>query len=98
MKNGADENYLVTASKPTVTILLSNGTILEVAIPIFATPYDPKNDRTINRWGNGVQLSPEELGSFTVIFPDIYVNGERLEVPPIQFKIDEDRYVPVLNC
>jgi len=90
--------YLVTVSKPTVTIVLPDGSAREIPIPIFSKPYDPKNEGPIDFWANGVQVSPEELDSFTAIFPEVYVNGERLEVSPIQFKKAEDRYAPVLNC
>jgi len=97
IKERSEKDYLVTASKPTVTVVLPDGSSKEVHIPIFEKPYDPKNDR-VSWWANGVQVSPENLDTFTVIFPDIYVNGEKINVPPIHFKKEEDHYAPVLNC
>lgn len=97
IRERSSKDYLVTASKPTVTVVLPDGSSKEVRIPIFGKPYDPKHDRT-SWWANGVQISSENLDSFTVIFPDIYVNGEKINVPPIYFKKEEGRYAPVLNC
>lgn len=97
IKERSSKDYLVTASKPTVTVVLPNGSKQEIPIPIFEKPYDPKNNQ-ISWWANGVQVSPDSLDSFTAIFPDIYVNGEKINVPPIHFQRDEDHYAPVLNC
>jgi hypothetical protein len=91
------KDYIVTASKPTVMVLMPNGSKREIPISIFEQPYDLKHDR-IDVWGNGVQISPGSLDSFTVYFPDIYVNGKKIKVPPIHFQKDEDHYAPVLNC
>lgn len=93
----SSKDYQVTTSKPTVTVVLPDGSSKEIQIPIFEKPYDPKHDR-ISWWANGVQVSPENLDSFTVIFPGIYVNGEKINVPPLHFKKEEDHYAPVLNC
>ena len=97
VKERSDRHYRVTTSKAAVTVVLPDGTNKEVFIPIFEKPYNPKTDKT-SRWDNGVQLSPGNLDRFTVIFPEVFVNGEKIEVPPIHFKKQEDRYAPVLNC
>lgn len=93
----SNREYLITASKPTVTVVLPDGSKHEVSIPIFEKPYDPKKDRK-GWWDPGVQISPTSLGQFTVILPDIYVNGEKIYTPPIRFKQDEGHYAPVINC
>ncbi|MBI3222499.1 MAG: hypothetical protein HYZ46_05405 [Nitrosomonadales bacterium] len=91
------KDYLVSVSKPMVTVVLPNGIKRDIPMPAFEKPLDPKHE-LIERWGNGVQISSGSLDSFTVIFPDIFVNGEKIVVPPIHFQKDTDHYSPVLNC
>lgn len=93
----SSKDYVATTSKPTVTVVLPNGNKREIIIPAFEKPFDAQRE-LVEWWGNGVQISPDSLDSFTVIFPDIYVNGEKIAVPPIHFQKTEDHYAPVLNC
>ncbi|QHD06578.1 hypothetical protein [Pseudomonas sp. R76] len=39
-----------------------------------------------------------DTDDFTLTFPDIFVNGEKVPMAPIHFKKREERYAPVFNC
>ena len=89
----------ITASSPFATILLPDGTKTQVLLPFLEKPYNSNEDpRDHGIWGQGVIIAPKALESFTVIFPDIFLNGKKLDIPPIKFSISKDTYVPVLNC
>jgi hypothetical protein len=97
IRERSKRNYLVTVSKPTVTVIMPDNSVQEISIPIFERPHDPRYEGN-SLWDPGIQISPKSLEQFTVKFPDIYVNGEKIDVPHIQFKKNEQRYFPVINC
>ncbi|WP_152417552.1 hypothetical protein [Methylophaga lonarensis] len=89
----------ITASSPFATIVLPDGTEKKVSLPFFEKPYNPnEHEQPYNIRGPQVVISPMALESFTVIFPDIYLNGKKLYIPPVKFGISNDWYAPVLNC
>ncbi|MBK9132048.1 MAG: hypothetical protein IPM20_10510 [Gammaproteobacteria bacterium] len=89
--------YNIVASSPYVSVVLPNGEEKKIKIPLFTGPHNPKEDRT-SWWANGVQVSPDTLREFTVVLPDVFVNNEKFIIAPIKFKLDKERYAPVLNC
>jgi len=97
IRERSELDYIVTASSPFVTVYTPDGKSQQILVPIFQKPHDPKNHR-VGWWDHGVQISPKRLDDFKVIFPDIFVNGEKIEVPPIHFRMDNEYYAPVLNC
>lgn len=89
----------ITASSPFATIVLPDGTRTQVALPFLEKPYNHSEDpRAHGIWGPQVVISPKMLDNFTVIFPDIFLNGKKLDIPPVKFGISKDVYAPVLNC
>ena len=89
----------ITASSPFATILLPDGTKTQVSLPFLEKPYNHSKDpRDYGIWGPQVLISPKALESFTVIFPNIFLNGKKLNIPPVKFGISKDTYAPVLNC
>lgn len=89
----------ITASNPFVTVLLPDGTKTQVSLPFLDRPYNQSQDPADHGiWGPKVINAPKALASFAVIFPDIFINGKKLNIPPVKFVISKDTYVPVLNC
>jgi len=86
---------LVTASSPYITLILSSGERKSVFVPYLQTAFDPMNRdmefAPIHLWSG-------RLDDFSIIFPDVFVNGEKFEISPVHYKIKEDTYIPVFNC
>ena len=97
IKERRSASYTVTATEPVVTVTMPGGNIRKIPLPMFEKAFDARNNHN-NYWAPGIQISPSSLDDFTVVFPDIYVNGEKINVAPIHFKLDQGRYTPVLNC
>ena len=93
----SEREYSVVASSSYATIVFPNGETQKVEIPIFSSPFNPKEEKA-SWWANGVQISTEQLTEFTVVLPSVFVNGEKFILAPIKFKQDKERYSPVLNC
>jgi len=94
-----NQRIKITASSSFATILLPDGTKTQVSLP-FLEPYNHSeySEDHHDIWGPKVLISPKALESFTVIFPDIFLNGKKLDIPPIKFGVGTDTYAPVLNC
>lgn len=97
IKERRNTAYLLTASEPMVTVIMPDGKKQKISIPMFKKPFDAKNNQN-SYWAPGVQLSSGKLDNFSIEFPDIYVNGEKINLQLISFKLDQGRYAPVLNC
>ena len=90
--------YTVTSSKSSVTVELPGGISREIHITYLESPYQLMQ-RDYTFWPPPVQIDPGSVDEFTVVFPDIFVNGEKLFVPPIHFKKASGGKVNlILNC
>lgn len=90
---------LISAESSDATIVLPDGSTKTVSLPFFEEPYDPnKVESPYNIWGPEVLISPHRLENFKVVFPAIFFNGEKLDIPPVSFGISGGTYAPVLNC
>ncbi|GAB2901705.1 hypothetical protein GCM10027180_34820 [Microbulbifer echini] len=88
----------ITFSSSLATIIFSDGIETEVELPFFSQPYNYSTSEYYGIWGPEVVISTEKLEAFTVKFPTVYVNGEEIRIPLITFRIDQNKYAPVLNC
>ncbi len=86
----------VSAASPEVTVKLASGQTYQVSIAQLKTGFDPKKIST--PYSKGTPLGNGEMDDFTLTFPDIFVNGEKIPMAPIHFKKREERYAPVFNC
>ena len=86
----------VSAASPEVTVKLASGQTYQVSIAQLKTGFDPKKIST--PYSKGTPLGNGEMDDFTLTFPDIFVNGEKIPMAPIHFKKREERYTPVFNC
>jgi hypothetical protein len=79
---------------------LPDGTKTQVLLALFERPYSHNEAYAYGsgKVERGVVISPNALDSFTVIFPDIFINGKKMDIPPVKFGISKAKYVPVLNC
>jgi hypothetical protein len=93
-----NKKYLVTSSSSMATIRLSDGTETKVSLPFFEEPFDGATGKYYGSWGPEVVIYPGSLEKFTVVLPDIFLNGEKMDIPEIKFKLDQHYYAPVLNC
>ncbi len=99
LKERTDLDYVVTASKPYITVLTPDGQTQDFHIPIFENPYDPRKNSTTGRWyAPGVKISNGRLNQFKVILPEVFVNEEKIEISPIEFRETVESYALVLNC
>lgn len=92
------QNIEITFSNSLATIIFSDGHETNVELPFFSQPYNYSTSEYYGPWGPEVVISTEKLEEFAVKFPAVYVNGEEIRIPIITFKIDKDKYAPVLNC
>jgi hypothetical protein len=86
----------VTAASPMVTVQLVSGQTYQVSIQQLQTGFDPREDS--DPAIKGTALGAGGMDDFTLTFPDIFVNGEKVPMAPIHFKMREERYAPVFNC
>ncbi|AKA81398.1 hypothetical protein VO64_0852 [Pseudomonas synxantha] len=75
---------------------LASGQSYQVSIEQLKTGFDPKQISTSSI--KGTPLGKGDMDDFTLTFPDIFVNGEKVPMAPIHFKKREERYAPVFNC
>lgn len=86
----------VSAASPEVTVQLASGQTYQVSVDRLKTGFDPRDIN--NSDSKGTPLGKGDLDDFTLTFPDIFVNGEKIPMAPIHFKKRQERYAPVLNC
>jgi hypothetical protein len=86
----------VSATSPLVTVQLASGKTYQVSVEFLKTGFDPKKLSSSDL--KGTPLGKGDMDDFTLTFPDIFVNGEKVPMAPIHFKKREERYAPVFNC
>lgn len=86
----------VSAASPLVTVQLASGETYQVSVERLKTGFDPKEITRSDL--KGTPLGKGDMDDFTLTFPDIFVNGEKVPMAPIHFKKREERYAPVFNC
>ena len=79
-----------------MSVTLATGETYQVSIDQLETGFDPQKQTSSSR--KGTPLGKGDMDDFTLTFPDIYVNGEKVPMAPIHFKKREERYAPVFNC
>lgn len=82
--------------KPIVTVTLASGERYRVTIEQLKTGFDPR--AVFHSGFKGTALGKGAMDDFTLTFPHIFVNGEKVPMAPIHFKKREERYAPVFNC
>jgi hypothetical protein len=91
-------DILITYSGSSATVVEDNGTKTQVVLPFFEKSFNHKIDKWYGIWGPEVLISQKSLNNFTVILPDAFINGTRIQLPPVTFRVHEETYAPVLNC
>lgn len=86
----------ISAASPIVTVTLANGKSYPVSIEQLESGFDP--EERFSSGFKGTPLGKGDLDDFTLTFPDIFVNGEKVPMAPIHFKKRVERYAPVFNC
>ena len=86
----------VSAASPMVTVQLATGQSYQVSVEQLETGFDPR--KIFHAGFKGTPLGNGDMDDFTVTFPDIFVNGEKVPMAPVHFKKREERYAPVFNC
>lgn len=86
----------VSAASSMVTVKLATGQTYQVSVEQLKTGFDPR--KIFHSGFKGTPLGKGDMDDFTVTFPDIFVNDEKMPMAPIHFKKREDRYAPVFNC
>jgi len=95
----ANEDIIISAASPIATIVLPDGNTTTVSLPFFEKPFNHKEVEYPNTVrGPEVLISPDRLENFKVIFPDIFFNEIKLDIPPVEFRRSRGTYAPVLNC
>ena len=91
-----DPALWVSAASPIVTVTLASGQTYPVTVEQLKSGFDPR--KTFHSGFKGTALGKGDMDDFTLTFPDIFVNGEKVPMAPIHFKKREERYAPVFNC
>jgi len=89
--------HTVEASSPYVTVQIPNKKDKKYFVPLFAQPYVIE-DNGIGRWDSGILISEGIIDNFTVLLPEITINGEKVRVSSILFSKSKEKYTWVLNC
>ncbi|WP_431038628.1 hypothetical protein [Pseudomonas yamanorum] len=92
----ADTPLWVSAASPLVTVQLASGKTYQLSIKPLEAGFDPRVRYSSEE--PGTALGQGDMDDFTLTFPDIFVNGEKVPMAPIHFKKREERYAPVFNC
>lgn len=91
-----DPPLWISAASSIVTVTLATGKTYPVSIEQLKTGFDPK--KQFHSGLKGTALGKGDMDDFTLTFPDIFVNGEKVPMAPIHFKKREEQYAPVFNC
>jgi len=84
---------------PFVTTVLPDGTREQVLLPLFERPFLANEmPRQYDSYWKGAVVSPNRLDSFTIIFPDMLFDGQKVPIPPVKFLLDQDTYLSTINC
>lgn len=86
----------VSAASPEVSVQLASGRTYRVSVEQLKTGFDPAQISSSDT--QGTPLGKGDMDDFTLTFPDIFVNEEKVPMAPIHFKKREERYAPVFNC
>ena len=94
-----NQDIIISAPSPIATIVFPDGSTSQVSLPFFEKPFNHREAKTPNElWGPEVLIAPTRVESFKVVFPDIYLNGKKLDISPVEFQKSKETYAPVLNC
>jgi hypothetical protein len=88
----------ISFSRSSAIVIFSDGSQTSVELPFFQQPYKLPSGKYYGIWGPEAVISSNKLEAFTVKLPFLFVNGEKVIIPPIEFKVSESKYAPVLNC
>ncbi|WLH82459.1 hypothetical protein [Pseudomonas sp. FP2338] len=86
----------VSAASPEVSVQLASGRTYRVSVEQLKTGFDPAQISSSDT--QGTPLGKGDMDDFTLTFPDIFVNEEKVPMAPIHFKKREEHYAPVFNC
>ncbi len=94
-QRAAESPAVISVSSPNIVLVSSSGGRRKIQVPNLQGSFDVNSQerKTIS-----VSLSNGEIDDFLIIFPDIFVNGEKFNISPVRFMVKEDKYFPVLNC
>ena len=96
---GVTERVTVEAEFPYAQVTLQNGEVKSVLLPFFEKPYiHGESDYKYGYWSPESLISAGSVENFTVLLPTIYIDGQQVNLPTVEFKLDQDKYYPVLNC
>jgi hypothetical protein len=88
----------VSFSRTTAIITLSNGSQSTVELPFFQKPYKYPSVKHYGIWGPETVIANKKLDAFIVQLPSLLIDGAEFVIPPVEFKVSESKYAPVLNC
>ncbi|MDH4563189.1 hypothetical protein [Pseudomonas sp. BN411] len=93
-QRAAEGPAVISVSSPYIVLVSSYGERRKIQINIQGSfDANSQENKAIS-----VSLSNGKIDNFLVIFPEFFVNGEGFNISPVNFRIKEDTYVPVMNC
>lgn len=85
------------AENPEVTLVYPDGRERVFSVSLFKGIHSLESE-TILLARENVDLGDTLLDGFVIRMPAVYIDGEKINIPPIRFTPDKEFYAPVLNC
>jgi len=85
------------AERPDITLVYPDGHTRVFSVALFKGVHYLQSE-TILLARRYVQLADTTLDRFTIRMRPVFIDGKKIEIPPITFSPDKEFYMPVINC
>jgi hypothetical protein len=96
-KRRSQHKFEFRAEHPEVTLVYPDGREQIFSVALFKGVHYLESE-TILLAQEYVQLADTYLDSFIIRMPAVFIDGEKIDIPPIRFDPDKELYAPVINC
>lgn len=96
-KRRSQHKFEFRAEHPEITLVYPDGREHVFSFALFKGVHYLESE-TILLAQEYVQLADTYLDSFTIRIPAVFIDGEKIDIPPIRFGPDKEFYAPVINC
>ncbi len=96
-KRRSKHKFELRAENPEITLVYPDGRERVFSVSLLKGVHFLESE-TILLTREDVYLGDTLLDGFIIRLPAVYIDGEKINIPPIKFTPDKEHYVPVLNC
>jgi len=93
----SNHKFEFRAEHPKTVLIYPDGRERVLEVSLFKGVHTLES-KTILLARDYVELADTFLESFTIRMPSVFIDGEKIDIPPIRFGPYKETYMPVLNC